>query len=141
MDSKVKKDKLLNKLLEYSRQEVAQSLGIQKEYYNKSSKLAPSRLHKLIKYQTTSQNIKDILDIPQSVDCRGFELYDYAIVKDRYDWYCEFCKSSKNLDMNKVKERIVENNSMNILKQFLEDGESFNNKTLWKKAVLKPERL
>jgi len=78
--------------------------------------------------------IKNTLGISSFINCKNFKLYDYAIVKDRYDWFEEFVRHETSVDMEKIKDRVVEYNAIDILEHLMVRGEDFVQKSLWKKA-------
>ena len=127
------KNELLDKLIIYNRGDIAKELDLMNEYYEKSKDL-PSKLYTLIKEQKDINKIKSTLGIPSRIDCKNFKLYDYAIVKDRYDWFLEFVRHEKVVDIEKVKERVLEFNSLKIFEELLRRGDEFIKKSLWKKA-------
>jgi len=126
------KGDLLYKLLIYNRADIAKDLHIENEYYNKVKDL-PTLLYNLVKNLKDVNKIKSTLGIPYYIDCRNFKLYDYAIVKDRYDWYKEFVSHEKMIEIEKIKERVIEFNALKILEVLL-TTEDFNRKNLWKNA-------
>jgi len=133
LESEEEERELLNKLLIYNREDIAVELGIDEAYYERVKEL-PGELYRLIKKQKDLSIIKSTLGISSTVNCKHFKLYDYAIVKDRYDWFEEFIRHETSVDMEKVKDRVVEYNAINILEHLMIKGEDFIRKSLWKKA-------
>ncbi|ORX53796.1 ankyrin [Piromyces finnis] len=134
LENKTEKGELLQKLLIYNRGDIARVLHIENEYINKIKDL-PVLLYNLITKLNDVNKIKSTLGIPYSLDCRDFKMYEYAIVKDRYDWYREFIRHEKAVSIEKIKERIIEFNAIQILGELI-DVEDFNKKNLWKKASI-----
>eukprot|EP00833_Pecoramyces_ruminatium_P018010 jgi/Orpsp1_1/1192042/evm.model.d7180000090145.1 len=132
LENEKEKNELLNKLLIYNRGDIAKELDLMNEYYERAKDL-PNKLYTLIENQKDINKIKNTLGIPTHIDCKNFKLYEYAIVKDRFDWFVEFISHEETVDVEQIKERVLEFNALEILEELM-DKEEFISKSLWKKA-------
>ena len=123
----------INKLIECNRGDLAEKLEIQDDYNKILLGKDAKTVYNEIK-DKDNQKIKGKLNIPSSIDTSDFKLYEFAIVKDRLDWYEEFIKYEDPKDIEKLKKVVIQYNAISILDKLLSNKEDFNNKALWKKA-------
>lgn len=124
----IKKSNLLNKdkridliklLIHFQKEDIAKELNINKELYSLLMNSPQLIYDKIKKSKADEKAINEFLKIDSSIDYKGFYLYDYAIVKDRYDLYCEFIKHD-NVNIDNVKKRVIEFNALKILNNLLD---------------------
>eukprot|EP00833_Pecoramyces_ruminatium_P013674 jgi/Orpsp1_1/1187706/evm.model.d7180000059568.1 len=130
----IKKSNLLNKdkridliklLIHFQKEDIAKELNINKEYYSLLMNSPQLIYDKIKKSKADEKAIKEFLKIDSSIDYKGFYLYDYAIVKDRYDLYCEFIKHD-NVNIDNVKKREVINAALNLNIKLVSAGIKYN---------------
>ncbi|OUM62889.1 hypothetical protein PIROE2DRAFT_61598 [Piromyces sp. E2] len=141
INGKMRND-LIKLLTCYQKEDIAVKLNIKKEF-NSILMNSTQLICKKIISSNNENEIKEILNIDNTIDCKDFNLYDYAIVKDRYDLYCEFIKLEKDIDIDKIKKRVIEFNALNILYNLLNKNEEykFNENSLWEIASNKAKKI
>ncbi|KAL6630747.1 ankyrin repeat-containing domain protein [Neocallimastix sp. 'constans'] len=133
-DGSNEKEKLIRILLKFNREDIAEALGILKEYNSYPVEYPFAELIiTLLKYLEEDKiaDIKELLNMPSYINCSHFKSYDYAIATDRYDLFKVFVTLSDNPNLELIKQKLVKYNATNIINGLLNDGNDIYSNDLW----------